>query len=277
MNRAAFYAPLRSRANSMFGTSLSQPQVTTLDLILDEGERRGLILTHLAYVLATPYHEVGSSLQAKIESLNYTSAARIRAVWPSRFPTVASAQPYVRQPQKLANKVYGGRLGNTGSNDGWTYRGRGLAQITGKENYTRFANLLGVDLVNHPDRALESRIAVSILFEGMIYGLFTGKKLSDYLNATRTDYRNARAIINADVSANGDKIAAYARQFEAALREAGYSSQKAQPGPQPAPPKPSFPKAPEPEEPSQPAPLKRSIWAVLLSFFSRLSQLFKGA
>lgn len=50
MDRAAFFAALRSRANSMFGTSLSQPQITTLDLILDEGERRGLILTHLAYV-----------------------------------------------------------------------------------------------------------------------------------------------------------------------------------------------------------------------------------
>lgn len=229
MDRTAFYAALRSRTSGVFGTSLSQGQVTTLDLILNESERRGLILTHLAYVLATPVHEVGTALQPKTESLTYTNAARIRAVWPSRFPSIASAQPYVRQPQKLANEVYGGRMGNTGSNDGWTYRGRGLCQITGKQMYTKLGNLIGVNLVGDPDAALEPDIAVHIMFEGMIFGLFTGKKLSDYLNAVATDYRGARAIINGDVKANGDKIAGYARAFEAALKAAGYSSLKAKP------------------------------------------------
>ncbi|MHA6686340.1 hypothetical protein [Mesorhizobium sp. A556] len=289
MNRPAFYAALRQRSSGVFGTSLSQGQVTALGLILDEGEQRGLILTHLAYVLATPYHEVGSALQPKTESLTYTTAARIRAVWPSRFASAAAAQPYVRQPQKLANKVYGGRMGNTGPNDGWTYRGRGLCQITGREMYTKLGNLIGVNLVGDPDAALEPDIAVAIMFEGMIFGLFTGKKLSDYLNAQATDYRGARAIINGDVKANGDKIAGYARAFETALKAASYSSLKPKSGPISGPPplgpgaavrdnrttesttpKPIKPKASSPETGDASTTPKRSIWAALLDLISKL-------
>ena len=128
MDRTAFYAALRPRTSGVFGTSLSQGQVRVLDLILDEGERRGLILTHLAYVLATPYHEVGSGMQPVVENLNYTKPETIRKTWPTRFATIASAQPYVRQPQKLANKVYGDRMGNTGPNDGWAIVGAASAR-----------------------------------------------------------------------------------------------------------------------------------------------------
>lgn len=68
------------------------------------------------------------------ENLNY-SAKRLTEVWPKRFPTLASAKPYANQPAKLANKVYGTRLGNKGGSDGWNYRGRGMMQTTGRDNY----------------------------------------------------------------------------------------------------------------------------------------------
>lgn len=81
-------------------------------------------------------HESGG-LRLVEESLNYTSAARIRQTWKKRFKTDADAAPYVRNPKALAIKVYGGRMGNkpAPSTDGWDYRGGGLMQTTGREGY----------------------------------------------------------------------------------------------------------------------------------------------
>jgi putative chitinase len=206
MNRSKFYKALGKH---------TQEQVNGQEAILDEAERRGTPLNHLAYILATARHETGGSFGPTTENLNYTTAARIRAVWPKRFPTVASAEPYVRAPEKLANKVYGDRadIGNKYPGDGWRFRGRGLAQITGRGNYAKW----GIDA--HPERALQLPIATSILFDGLTKGMFTGKKLSDY-----KDYKDMRRTINADVSLNGATIAGYAMQYEKALREAGYGS-----------------------------------------------------
>lgn len=89
----------------------------------------------LATFLAHVATETGG-LTALEENLRY-SAARLTKVWPSRFPDIASAAPYANNPEKLANRVYGGRLGNVNQGDGWTYRGRGMFQTTGRENYRR--------------------------------------------------------------------------------------------------------------------------------------------
>lgn len=72
------------------------------------------------------------------ENLNYTSARRLTQVWPKRFTSLAAAEPFVRNPQKLANSVYGKRMGNVRASDGWDFRGRGLKQLTGRANYRAF-------------------------------------------------------------------------------------------------------------------------------------------
>lgn len=87
--------------------------------------------------LANLLQESGE-LSHKEENMNY-SAARIVAVWPSRFKDIAAATPFAHNPEALANKVYGGRMGNTEPGDGWEYRGGGFIGITGKALYTQYA------------------------------------------------------------------------------------------------------------------------------------------
>lgn len=87
-----------------------------------------------------------------VENLNY-SAPRLMEIWPRRFPTLAVANQYARNPEKIANFVYANRMGNgpPSSGDGWKYRGRGLIQLTGKSNYARCSTDLGINFVNQPE------------------------------------------------------------------------------------------------------------------------------
>jgi putative chitinase len=102
-----------------------------------------------AYFIGQCMHESGGFKQLK-ENLNY-SAKGLMATWPSRFPDMDTAEKYERNPEKIANKVYAGRMGNTEDGDGAKYIGRGLIQLTGKENYANCGNAIGVDLVANPD------------------------------------------------------------------------------------------------------------------------------
>jgi len=96
----------------------------------------------MAHFLAQVGHESGG-LTRLVEDLTYSTPGRICATWPKRFPLEADAMPFVRQPQALANRVYGGRMGNVFPNDGWRFRGHGLIQVTGRENHERMAHALG--------------------------------------------------------------------------------------------------------------------------------------
>ena len=96
-------------------------------------------------------HESGN-FKVLEENLNY-SADRLMKIWPKRFPTLESAQPYHRNPRKIANKVYGNRMGNRdeASDDGWRFRGSGYLQLTGHDNFYHAGKALGVDFVMNPD------------------------------------------------------------------------------------------------------------------------------
>ena len=99
----------------------------------------------VAAFMAQCGHESGNFKLLK-ENLNYR-AVTLRKVFPKYFPTDALAEAYAGQPEKIANKVYGGRMGNgdEASGDGFRYCGRGLIQLTGKENYTWFAESIGME------------------------------------------------------------------------------------------------------------------------------------
>ena len=131
------------------------------------------LATEYAYILATIKHECAEKYQPITE---YGSAAY------------------------LQHKSY------------WPYIGRGYVQLTWFGNYKHFSTLLGIDLITNPDAALEKENSWKILELGMSTGLFTGKKLGDYVNENLTDYHNARRVINGVDRA--DQIAAYAGSFE---------------------------------------------------------------
>lgn len=114
----------------------------------------------VAHWLAQLHHESAGFMRL-VENLNY-SAERLMVVWPGRFPTLSSAKPYARNARALANKVYGGRMGNDKPDDGWRYRGRGWTMITGKDNYEAYGKLIGVDLVANPEMAGEPDTAARI-------------------------------------------------------------------------------------------------------------------
>lgn len=102
-----------------------------------------------------------------------------------------------RGPRAYFNKYeFKARLGNTKPGDGYLFRGRGYVQITGRRNYQEVGDRIKVDLVSDPELALDPAVSYKIMSVGMREGLFTGKKLSDYIQGTSCDFVNARRIIN---------------------------------------------------------------------------------
>jgi putative chitinase len=106
----------------------------------------------LAHFLAQCGHESGG-FRAVQENLNY-SAKGLNGIFRKYFPTEASAAAYARNPQKIASKVYGGRMGNgpESTGEGFKFRGRGYIQLTGKDNYRAFGSAIGEDMTANPDK-----------------------------------------------------------------------------------------------------------------------------
>jgi len=109
-----------------------------------------------AHLLGQAAHESAGFTITK-ENLYYSTPERIQAIWPSRFKTVEDAMPYAKNPQALADKVYGGRGGNNG--EGYKWRGRGFIQLTFRDNYRSFASDMRVPEVMNDPSLVETEYA----------------------------------------------------------------------------------------------------------------------
>jgi putative chitinase len=122
----------------------------------------------VAHYMAQVLHE-SSGLTIQFENLNY-SPERLSKVWPGRFMPQGTLDPseYAHNPEKLANLVYGNRMGNSDPDDGFKYRGRGLLQLTGKDSYREVTKILrsynstAPDLVSDPDQVISASWCVEV-------------------------------------------------------------------------------------------------------------------
>ena len=123
------------------------------------------------------------------------------AVWPSRFPTLEAAAPYANNPEKLADKVYGGRadLGNKEDGDGFKFHGRGCIQLTGRDSYERCGEAIGVDLIGQPNLLVEP------LYACLSAGWFWNKKGLNAL-ADAQEYGQMTRRINGGLVGLDDRI-----------------------------------------------------------------------
>lgn len=114
----------------------------------------------LAHFFAQVLHESGC-MRFDMENLNYSSDALCR-VFGKYFKTREEADAYARRPEKIANRVYANRMGNRSeaSGDGWRYRGRGLIQLTGRNNYRAFAEWVGDERIMDDPDLVSSEYAV---------------------------------------------------------------------------------------------------------------------
>ncbi|PZV15846.1 MAG: carboxypeptidase [Leptolyngbya sp.] len=127
--------------------------------------------TQIAYVLATTQWETAQTFQPVRESY----------WWDNKYGFAKAEE--MRSQNKVIGKYF-------------PYYGRGYVQITWNTNYEKYSRILEIDLVNNPDLAMRPETSMFILVHGFKVGNFTGRKLADYINESRTDFYNARRCIN---------------------------------------------------------------------------------
>ena len=150
---------------------------TTIDAIASRsGEvfaKYGLTSLNRVWGFLSVVVEETGGLRVLSEDLNYT-AQRAADVWPTRFHGAVEAVPYAHNPKLLADRVYGGRMGNTGPDDGWNFRGQGLLQITGRDNFALLERLTGLPvlaqpgIVTDPAHLLECAVALFVQYPGIL-------------------------------------------------------------------------------------------------------------
>jgi putative chitinase len=207
MNKQEFFNQARNGptggGKGILGPTLDDGEVQGCETILDA--MAGIPLAWCAYALATAYHETAHTMQPIAE--------RGGPKYFTRMYDVTGARP------KLARS-----MGNTAPGDGPRYCGRGFVQLTWKTNYERASKETGVDLVAHPEKAMQLALAAQIMRGGMREGWFTGKSFQSYLpdrKAALAQFTAARRIINGTDKAG--LIAGYAMRFQDALERAGWA------------------------------------------------------
>jgi predicted chitinase len=183
-----------------FGGRISQRQVEGIKNIIqaweDHAEKDN---NKLAYVLATAFHETAATMQPVREGLAKSDSSAQKILAKYRYS----------QPDQVSKGK------NTLPKTGKAYYGRGYVQITWADNYLRLGTRLGVPLHENPELALDPQISAKILVIGMLEGLFTTKKLSQYFSVKTENPEGARAIVNGKDKAA--LIASYYVQFKGAL------------------------------------------------------------
>ena len=188
---------------TLFKGSLTPAQIEGMNAIIDYWDANLATADRrwLAYILATAFHETAYTMQPVRETLA-TSDSRAVEILETAF--ASGRLSWVKTPYWRPDE------------DGKSWLGRGLVQLTHRRNYEAVSEVTGIDLVAQPDRAMEMAPAVAILIEGMLRGSFTSHRLSDHLNEEKEDWVNARRIVNGTDRA--EKLAEYGRAFLAAIR-----------------------------------------------------------
>lgn len=153
-------------------------------LIIEKAKARGVLRNQLAYILATAYHETAHTMKPVKE-----------AFWLS-------------EDWRKKNLRY------------YPWYGRGFVQLTWDYNYKKASQKLGVDFMKNPEGVMDPKNSAEILVVGSMEGWFTGKKIPDYITLQRSDYVNARRVINGTDRAS--EIAKLAQVYEADLKKIGY-------------------------------------------------------
>jgi len=131
------------------------------------------------------------------ENLHY-SPERLSQVFPSRFPDVEVAKKF-NTPELIANRIYSGRMGNMEEGDGWKYHGRGLIQLTGRDNYASFTNATKVNALDNPDLLLQPEYAC------LSAGWFWNKRTLN-ICADADDYKTLTQRINGGQIGYDDRV-----------------------------------------------------------------------
>ena len=209
------------------GGEVNPPTSGMAGLIYNEGKRRGYDdYMSVAFVAVA---EKESGLKPTAENMVYT-ADRAKAVFKRRAP-----QPHTTDPRAFANHVYATTNGNQGGNDGWTYRGKGLNQLTGRGNYAAIGRRIGYDLVKDPDALLKKpEIAVKAMFE-----FYEGHRVLKGKRSARNQSEANRLVTDATAGKTGfSSDSAFGREnldkvnrFSAKYSAGGLASASSAPSP----------------------------------------------